>query len=161
MLPRRTEASTVMKLIFFLMVLCAVDIIHAQRVDPAPSQSVTCRPFGACEPCPQDALHEPFCHPFGNRQLMHCSNTTTTMPPDYPNPTSPSSEAPGSLGETPAWQPCGRITAQERADFYEFVACNFFFAATTIGVALFRSRRIEAHQARRLAARIGLVRGGG
>ncbi|OAX40615.1 hypothetical protein K503DRAFT_737153 [Rhizopogon vinicolor AM-OR11-026] len=155
-------------LTFFLILLCVVNIIHAQQVHPPPAptghQSVTCHPFGACEPCPQDALHEPFCHPFGNRQLMHCSNTTTTtptIPTDYPYPTSPPSEAPGSLGETPAWQPCGRIPAQERADFYEFVACNMLFAAAAIGVALIRSRRIEAHQARRLAARIGLVRGGG
>jgi hypothetical protein len=110
-----------------------------------------------------DQLHEPFCHPFGNRQLMHCSNTTTTtttLPTDY-HPTSLPLETPRSLGETPAWQSCGRIPSQERADFYEFVACNMFFAAAGIGVALIRSRRIEAHQARRLAARIGLVRGGG
>ncbi|KAG1859172.1 hypothetical protein C8R48DRAFT_261247 [Suillus tomentosus] len=151
-------ASTVMKLIFF-MLLCVVNIIHAQHVDPSQNRSVTCRPFGACEPCPLDALHEPFCHPFGNRQLMHCSNTTIPTPrPDEPYPISP---PPGALGETPAWQPCGRVPAQERADFYEFVACNLFFATVAIAVSLFRSRRIEANQARRLAVRIGLVRGGG
>ncbi|KAG0707953.1 hypothetical protein DFH29DRAFT_795820 [Suillus ampliporus] len=144
------------------MLLCFVNIIHAQEVDPSLNPSVTCRAFGLCEPCPHDALHEPFCHPFGNRQLMHCSNTTTTppttIPTDHPHPTSTPSTA---LGETPAWQPCGRIPTQERADFYEFVACNLFFAAVAIGVSLVRSRRIEAHQARRLAVRIGLVRGGG
>lgn len=151
-----TAASTIMKLIFF-MLLC---VVEAQHVDLSQNRSVTCRPFGACEPCPVDALHEPFCHPFGNRQLMHCSNTTTptTRPPDEPHPIPP---PPGALGETPAWQTCGRVPAQERADFYEFVACNLFFAAVAIGVSLFRSRRIEAHQARRLAVRIGLVRGGG
>jgi len=83
---------------------------------------------------------------------MHCSNTTTTISADGdPYPT--------SLGETPAWQQCGRIPAQERADFYEFVGCNMLFAAAAIGVTLIRSRRVEAHQARRLAARIGLARG--
>ncbi|KAG1729706.1 hypothetical protein EDB19DRAFT_1641730 [Suillus lakei] len=145
------------------MLLCVASIIHAQHVDPSHNRSVTCRPFGACEPCPPGALHEPFCHPFGNRQLMHCSNTTTppARPPDHSYPISPPPGAPGALGETPAWQPCGRVPAQERADFYEFVACNLFFAAIAIGVSLLRSRRIEAHQARRLAVRIGLVRGGG
>lgn len=153
---RTTAASTVIKLIFF-MLLC---VVEAQHVDLSQNRSVTCRPFGACEPCPVDALHEPFCHPFGNRQLMHCSNTTTptTRPQDEPHPIPP---PPGALGETPAWQSCGRVPAQERADFYEFVACNLFFATVAIGVSLFRSRRIEAHQARRLAARIGLVRSGG
>ena len=43
---------------YSLMLLSFVNIIHAQRVDPAPgpTQSVTCRPFGACEPCPHDAV---------------------------------------------------------------------------------------------------------
>ncbi|KAF9226359.1 hypothetical protein BS17DRAFT_777109 [Gyrodon lividus] len=80
------------------------------------------------------------------------------MPSWYPYPTSTPSTSPVH-GETPAWQSCGRIPAQERADFYEFLACNVFLAAGALGVALVRSRAVEARQARRLAARIGLVRG--
>lgn len=61
-------------------------------------------------------------------------------------------------GETPAWQSCGRIVTGERADFYEFLGYNLFVAAVALSVALVRSRTVEARQARRLAARIGLVR---
>ncbi|EPQ53628.1 hypothetical protein GLOTRDRAFT_139794 [Gloeophyllum trabeum ATCC 11539] len=103
------------------------------------NSNVVCRPFGRCEPCPDDALHEPFCQPFGNRRLMHCQ---------------------ASQGETPAWQSCGRIPEQERADFYEFVACNLAFALVALGLVVVRTRRMEAMLARRIAARIGLVRGG-
>ena len=80
---------------------------------------------------------------------MHCSPDHTVSTPSHPHPT---------LGETPAWQSCGRIAAQERGDFYEFLACNLFFAAVALAIALVRSKRVEARQARRLAARIGLAR---
>ncbi|KAL4078175.1 hypothetical protein V8B97DRAFT_1935525 [Scleroderma yunnanense] len=84
---------------------------------------------------------------------MHCSpnpDVALASPPSVPH-----------QGETPAWQSCGRIPAQEREDFYEFLACNLFFAATALATALVRSRIVEARQTRRLAARIGLVRGSG
>ncbi|KAG9311721.1 hypothetical protein JVU11DRAFT_7960 [Chiua virens] len=121
-----------------------------------------CLPFGECEPCPPDALHEPFCQPFGNRRLMHCTpNRTITLaepiPSYHPYPTDAPSTS-SIQGEIPAWQSCGRIVAKERADFYEFLACNLFFAMVALSIALVRSRRVEAIQARRLAARIGLTR---
>lgn len=70
---------------------------------------------------------------------------------------------PGRLtdGELPAWESCGRIVSKERADFYEFVACNVAFALIALGVLFFRSRRMQVNQARQLAARIGLIRGDG
>ena len=63
-----------------------------------------------------------------------------------------------SAGEILAWESCGRIVPKERADFYEFVACNVVFAIVSFIVLFFRSRRIQVMQARQLAARIGLFR---
>ncbi|KZT28072.1 hypothetical protein NEOLEDRAFT_957169 [Neolentinus lepideus HHB14362 ss-1] len=121
-----------------------------------------CRPFGRCEPCPEDALHEPFCQPFGNRRLMHCSNATqVSVTAMATHTTSYYDHGQQLQGETPAWQSCGRIPEQERADFYEFVACNLAFALVALGLVAVRTKRMEAIVARRIAARIGLVRGGG
>ncbi|KAF5351034.1 hypothetical protein D9756_008413 [Leucocoprinus leucothites] len=39
--------------------------------------NLTCKPYGLCEQCPEEALHQPFCQPFGNRRLLHCRNTTS------------------------------------------------------------------------------------
>ncbi|KAG6334508.1 hypothetical protein ID866_4579 [Astraeus odoratus] len=83
---------------------------------------------------------------------MHCSPNPDLHPPSIP------AQGPNK-GETPAWQSCGRIPARERDDFYEFLACNLIFSAVALATALVRSRIVEARQARRLAARIGLVRG--
>ena len=105
-------------------------------------------------------LHEPFCQPFGNRRLVHCV-PASTMPPIGGSATpvmhnhSPTETI---RGEIPAWESCGRIVEQERADFYEFFACNLFIAIVAITVLLARSKRLQAIQARQLAARIGLVR---
>lgn len=142
---------------------------------------LVCRPFGTCEPCPEDALDEPFCQPFGNRRLMHCAPAPTlpAHPPDFPDPLSdpqsppfaddvppPSHDRPPSFldsgtrqGEIPAWEPCGRIVEKERGDFYEFLACNVGIAILALLVLFARSKRLQAMHARQLAARIGLVRG--
>lgn len=90
---------------------------------------------------------------------MHCipisspSGVTSGTSLDHP-------EGQHGEGETVAWESCGRIVKQERADFYEFVGVNTLFAAIALGVLYFRSRRMDALQARQLAARIGLVRAG-
>ncbi|KZT10237.1 uncharacterized protein LAESUDRAFT_645045, partial [Laetiporus sulphureus 93-53] len=139
---------------------------------------LVCRPFGTCEPCPADALNEPFCQPFGNRRLMHCAPASAPSPspptPDAPNPDPdtppPPPHEPGTAhrpapdsearpGEIPAWESCGRIVQKERADFYEFFACNFAIALVALVVLFARSKRLQAMHARQLAARIGLVRG--
>ncbi|KAG6833051.1 hypothetical protein H0H87_012062 [Tephrocybe sp. NHM501043] len=125
-------------------------------------------------------LSEPFCKPFGNRRLMHCVNATSSHPPMHDAPNSPHDHPPhpGNIdsdididfdldnfksehpeGETPAWESCGRIVSQERADFFEFVACNVLFAAIALVVVFIRSKRLRALQARQLAARIGVIRG--
>lgn len=156
--------TTMIRFITFTLLTFCLRLVIARESPTTtyePQPTLVCKPFGECEPCPDDAIHEPFCQPFGNRRLMHCS----APDPDpihtwYPHSTSTSLPVP-SKGETPAWQSCGRIPAQERRDFYEFVACNLFFATTSLIIALFRSRLMEARQARRLAARIGLVRGSG
>jgi hypothetical protein len=49
-------------------------------------------------------MQQPFCKPFGNRRLLHCRD--------------PDSD---SKGEMPAWVSCGRIIAEEKADFFEFI----------------------------------------
>ncbi|KAJ4468876.1 hypothetical protein J3R30DRAFT_1616826 [Lentinula aciculospora] len=94
-------------------------------------------------------------------------------PPDRqhnPNPDSnsnhassprPPSRPSNKIGETPAWESCGRIISRERADFYEFIACNVIFAIGALLVVYIRSRRLHALHARQLAARIGLIRNGG
>ena len=64
-------------------------------------------------------------------------------------------------GEIPAWQSCGRIVSKERSDYFEFILCNALFAAGALAMLFARSRRLEIVHARQLAARIGLVRGGG
>lgn len=116
-------------------------------------------------------LHEPFCQPFGNRRLVHCrpasslTPLSSTSPPTNPNsnpntyPDPSLDHMDGHQGETPAWESCGRIVERERADFYEFVACNLGLAIVALFVLFARSKRLRAMHARQLAARIGLVRG--
>ena len=143
---------------------------------------MTCIPFGRCEPCPEDSvstynfkpsdshlanypqLHEPFCQPFGNRRLMHCTldddsktPSSALSPPQQDNHT----PHPAGKGEIPAWQSCGRIVSKERSDYFEFILCNALFAAGSLAILFTRSRRMEIMHARQLAARIGIVRGGG
>lgn len=144
---------------------------------------MTCRPFGRCEPCPEDSvcsprvldsfnhrsanrlqLHEPFCQPFGNRRLMHCTpaDDSTTSSPTPPSQQIDDRPPHSKIkGEIPAWQSCGRIVSKERSDYFEFILCNALFAAGALVILFARSRRMEILHARQLAARIGLVRGGG
>lgn len=88
---------------------------------------------------------------------MHCVNVTAESPSDDQGHSSQDHPK----GQVPAWESCGRIVIQERADFYEFVACNVLFAVIALCVLFVRSKRIQALQARQLAARIGLIRGNG
>ncbi|KAI0790426.1 hypothetical protein C8Q75DRAFT_761823 [Abortiporus biennis] len=132
------------------------------------TEHFSCVPFGECEPCPGDALHEPFCQPFGNRRLVHCLPSSSgtpdpsihNLPPSssYSHPSTNPPLPPSHQGEIPAWESCGRIIQNERRDFYEFVACNVGIALLAVGVVFWRSRRLQDMQARQLAARIGLVR---
>ncbi|KAH9948013.1 hypothetical protein B0H21DRAFT_288731 [Amylocystis lapponica] len=152
---------------------CFLVVSLVQSISAQPSGNDTdlmCRPFGTCEPCPVDALEEPFCQPFGNRRLMHCTPPTSS----YARPPHPLHEPEDDAyiasladdperdprqGEIPAWESCGRIVEQERADFYEFLACNFLIAVIALFVLFARSKRLQTMHARQLAARIGLVRG--
>ncbi|TFK97899.1 hypothetical protein BDV98DRAFT_553360 [Pterulicium gracile] len=118
---------------------------RAAQDDRPQAGDVICTPFGLCLPCPEDALTQPFCQPFGNRRLMHCTNST-----------SPPASQMDSTPETPAWQACGRIVVRERADFYEWVGCNVLFAVVSIAVGVVRWRRGEASRKMGLAARIGV-----
>jgi hypothetical protein len=79
-------------------------------------------------------------------------------------------------GEIPAWQSCGRIVSQERADYWEFMVlhtvlffavlgsdalsqfANVAFAAVALLVLYKRSQSLLAQQERTLAARIGVRR---
>ncbi|KAJ7255288.1 hypothetical protein C8J57DRAFT_1075621, partial [Mycena rebaudengoi] len=122
-----------------------------------------CTPSGECKPCPADALHEPFCQPFGSRRLMHCLKGNDTVSAARSAQATTSKESRDTSphiheGEVRAWASCGRSPMQERADFYEFVACNVLFAAVALFGVVVRSRRQRAIQARTLAARIGVAR---
>ncbi|KAJ7512507.1 hypothetical protein B0H11DRAFT_1788644 [Mycena galericulata] len=141
-------------LLLWVLSLLFITSFAAETIHGHVPEDLLCSPFGVCEPCPDDALNEPFCQPFGSRRLMHCVNATA--PPPVPLQDSP--QAHSHEGETLAWAACGRILAQERADFLEFVACNLLFAAVALFGVFSRSRRMRALQARQLAARIGLGR---
>ncbi|KAH7872401.1 uncharacterized protein C8R40DRAFT_1007593, partial [Lentinula edodes] len=52
---------------------------------------------------------------------------------------------------------CGRIISSERADLYEFIACNVLFAVSAMLVVYIRPRRRHALQTMQLAARISLI----
>ncbi|KAM5543722.1 hypothetical protein V8D89_002339 [Ganoderma adspersum] len=150
-------------LAWFLWILLCVQLVHSQPptnpTDGRNGTSLMCLPFGTCEPCPEDALHEPFCQPFGNRRLMHCVPAPTSAS-GVPSTSTLHNHPPSTTirGEIPAWESCGRIVEQERGDFYEFLACNLFITILAITILLARSKRLQAVQARQLAARIGLVR---
>lgn len=109
-------------------------------------------------------LNEPFCQPFGNRRLVHCTPAHSPSSDSHGHPPNINAKAnrlaseSGHVGEIPAWESCGRIVEKERGDFYEFLACNFGTALVAIGVVLVRSKQLQAMQARQLAARIGLTR---
>ncbi|SJL16177.1 uncharacterized protein ARMOST_19696 [Armillaria ostoyae] len=107
----------------YIMTLFLTCLFHAvSGQDPPPSTPgnssqphMICQPFGVCEPCPSAALSQPFCQPFGNRRLMHCTEANTSPEGTPPNTgTTPE-------GEHLVWEPCGRIVGKERADFYEFI----------------------------------------
>ncbi|KAK0215661.1 hypothetical protein IW262DRAFT_1401525 [Armillaria fumosa] len=144
--------------IMTLFLTCLFHAVSGQETPPTTpgnnSQShMICQPFGVCEPCPSAALSQPFCQPFGNRRLLHCTEASTSLEATPPNTgTTPE-------GEHLVWEPCGRIVGKERADFYEFVACNLLFAIVSLFILFARSRRLQLIHARQLAARIGLSRG--
>jgi len=187
---RRPSAlySTTTASFLFLATLCLSSVSAQHHVVPrfANDTESICRPFGECEPCPHKDLREPFCQPFGNRRLLHClpapspdlehpdanSNpdnlsrpAAVTHPPgsNSVDPYSQHSHADGELleGETIAWESCGRIVLQERADFWEFVACNLLFVCIALVLVIIRSKRMSMIHARQLATRIGLARGYG
>jgi len=118
--------------------LFAVGIMAQELLDDL----APCVPSGHCEPCPEAALHEPFCQPFGNRQLLHCQSKGSQ---------------PG-LGEELKWIGCGRVVEQETRDFWEFLLCNVAIAVVALFVVVARLRSLDATRSRNLAARIGLYR---
>ncbi|EJT99379.1 hypothetical protein DACRYDRAFT_110099 [Dacryopinax primogenitus] len=121
--------------------------------------SVVCRPFGVCEPCPAEALSQPYCQPFGNRRLIHCLPYSSL--PQTGEGTLKTGDDGEVLGETPAWEACGKVVSRELADFWEFVMFNLVLLAIAGAVYLLRSRKLAALQYRQLVARIGLSRGTG
>ncbi|WVR04657.1 hypothetical protein IAU60_001668 [Kwoniella sp. DSM 27419] len=111
-----------------------------------PAGDLVCRPFGECEPCPDDELDQPFCFPFGNRRLLHCI---------------PASMADGAskgehVGEVPAWESCGKVIKKERQDFWEFVTANLLFLIVAMTILWARTSALATAQYRQLAARIGI-----
>ncbi|KAF8886492.1 hypothetical protein BD779DRAFT_613641 [Infundibulicybe gibba] len=165
-LPTMATTATICLIIFAWSTHFVSGVRPATHFGNETHESLICSPYGLCEPCPDGTLDEPFCQPFGNRRRVHCVNSTSQGAPPS-NPQNPTPDAvlshTGSQhphGETLAWESCGRIVGQERADFYEFVACNVLFAIIALFILFARSRRLQAIQARHLAARIGLIRDG-
>ncbi|KAG8725958.1 hypothetical protein FRC12_023846 [Ceratobasidium sp. 428] len=142
-----------------LALLFALQWVVLVWANPAPvavsgKDEVVCRPFGMCEPCPAEALGQPFCQPYGNRRLIHCIRKSD-IPKDTPGEHLPDTALPG---ETPAWEACGRVVLQERADFNEFVVCNLVLAMLSLGILYAKVKKLTTMQYRQLAARIGLTR---
>ncbi|KAJ6572046.1 hypothetical protein B0H19DRAFT_675991 [Mycena capillaripes] len=161
--------------LLWVLSLLFMTCFAAQTIHNEVPTDLTCTPAGECTPCPADTLQEPFCQPFGSRRLMHCVNDTDTTAPASqahsgrppllddrafvsPIPRAAEQQPHSHSGETLAWAACGRIVAQERADFFEFIACNVLFAVVALLGVFSRSRRLRALQARQLAARIGVGR---
>ncbi|KAJ1302158.1 hypothetical protein OPQ81_000986 [Rhizoctonia solani] len=136
-----------------LLLLCLV-LVWPNPVLGVTTDEVVCRPFGMCEPCPAEALNQPFCKPYGNRRLIHCIRKAD-IPKDTLDGHLPDHALPG---ETPAWESCGKVILQERADFNEFVLCNLGLAALSLGVLYAKVKKLTTMQYRQLAARIGLTR---
>ncbi|OCF45861.1 hypothetical protein I317_00349 [Kwoniella heveanensis CBS 569] len=114
-----------------------------------PAGDLVCRPFGECEPCPEDELDQPFCFPFGNRRLLHCI------------PASSAEDAANGVhvGEVPAWESCGKVIKNERQNFWEFVTANLLFLIVALTVLWARTSALATEQYRQLAARIGIPSG--
>ncbi|CAE6457705.1 unnamed protein product [Rhizoctonia solani] len=134
------------------LLLC-LTFVWVTPVSGAATDEVVCRPFGMCEPCPAEAVNQPFCKPYGNRRLIHCIRKAD-IPKDTPDGHLPDHALPG---ETPAWESCGKVVLQERADFNEFVVCNLALAALSLGVLYAKVKKLTTMQYRQLAARIGLA----
>ncbi|WVF69772.1 hypothetical protein IAT40_004551 [Kwoniella sp. CBS 6097] len=114
-----------------------------------PAGDLVCRPFGECEPCPEDELDQPFCFPFGNRRLLHCI------------PASSAEDAANGIhvGEVPAWESCGKVIKTERQHFWEFVTANLLFLIVALTILWARTSALATEQYRQLAARIGIPSG--
>lgn len=57
--------------------------------------------------------HYPYCLPYGNRRAVQCT------------PIFSEASSPPSVGSSlPGWEACGKVVAQERADFFEFVVSS-------------------------------------
>ncbi|KIM33721.1 hypothetical protein M408DRAFT_84088 [Serendipita vermifera MAFF 305830] len=125
----------------------------------APVESYQCHPFGQCEPCPEDALHEPFCKPFGHRRVVHCMLRKGDGSDTVGDPHNGAGSGSHPIyGEIPAWETCGRSVRQETADFWEFVFCNAALASISLFVLYNRSRAIASLRRKALVARIGIQR---
>ncbi|KAF8828043.1 hypothetical protein HHX47_DHR4001062 [Lentinula edodes] len=70
---------------------------------------------------------------FNDRVFLHQSgNTIPIRISIITTPSHPSSRPSAIIGETPTWESCGRIISRERADFYEFIACNVLFVGAFV-----------------------------
>ncbi|KZV96874.1 hypothetical protein EXIGLDRAFT_764941 [Exidia glandulosa HHB12029] len=142
--------------LLLFIALCCLLVTAVADVDddlePAPELSYTCTRFGICEPCPSNALHQPYCQPYGNRRLLHCVSKNSTHDDDEHG----HDEHSVNDGHIPAWESCGRSPTQQRQEYWQFIACNVFFAMVALVVLFARTQVVAAMQARRLAARIGV-----
>ncbi|ORX33932.1 hypothetical protein BD324DRAFT_584132 [Kockovaella imperatae] len=114
-----------------------------------PISGLVCRPFGVCEPCPADELDQPFCLPFGNRRLLHC------VPASEAQNGGEGDDGRQTSSEIPAWEACGKVIAQERRAFLEFVCANLLLLMVALGILWARTSVLAKAQYRQLAARIG------
>jgi len=54
------------------------------------------------------------------------------------------------------YEPCTRVIAKERGDYWEFVWCNIFFAVVSVSLLYARKHELARRQFATLAARIGI-----
>lgn len=86
---------------------------------------MVCRPFGECEACPLDEIHQPFCHPYGNRRLVHCIPRRNADGSSSTDDNPYEGEHEQDAREVPAWESCGKVISTQTADYWEFVVSPF------------------------------------
>ncbi|EPQ25970.1 uncharacterized protein PFL1_06917 [Pseudozyma flocculosa PF-1] len=108
-----------------------------------------CTPAGACQKCPDDARHLPYCRPYGNRQPLVC--------------TSASAPSAGSAATTTirAYESCGKVVQDEARDFLEFVMSTAVIAVVAITVFVQRQKVLFQRQNQLLSFRVSGTRSGG
>ncbi|KAG8853780.1 hypothetical protein FRB96_008035 [Tulasnella sp. 330] len=138
--------------------------VQSKETQDDSASSVICRAEGLCERCPESSIHEPFCQPYGNRRLIKCLPNTeenARLMRQHAHDDGDEEQTTYNLGETPAWEACGKVIVLERADYWEFlvsfrafvvVLLSRFFGGYVVGASIIADppKRFETYEAQSL-----------